>query len=276
MAMPAESAVKSTAPKRRRLQFSLRSLLALTTLVAVGVCGFWVVWPAWQERQLVKRLRADVLSAKNRESAVTAYATLFGHVQRKSLQRLSRDEHRGIALRAAYELCVGQTDPWSYGATLSEASDVQAVLRHDAALVPPIWWICGEQSSPWRQGDSRKPAERCGVRGSMLVLHKDDQHVEVPASAVEKLPESVTRCAFSPTCVFIAECDLHKGSFPISCIDRQTAQLLWRATATGGYSDVELVVRNDELVAWGEGGHMEAFDAATGGVRFTLGDEWLP
>ena len=100
----------SEKPNRRWLQFSLRTLLVVVTLSAVGVGMVWRMWPWWQERVVVSRLRLSVLAAKSSADAGKAYLELLPVAKSERKKSLASDPNANIALKATYELLAVRTE----------------------------------------------------------------------------------------------------------------------------------------------------------------------
>ena len=85
-----------TKPKRRWFRFSLRALLAVVTLAAVGSWAYWVAWPWWQAYREQIGFEAAV-----RELRISGGDSI--HLERLPLQR-SDTTHSTRDINLSYDI----------------------------------------------------------------------------------------------------------------------------------------------------------------------------
>jgi len=273
----------SNRPRRRWWQFTLRGLLALTTLIALGLGYFWQFRPWWQEEAAIARLREEFISAKDSRAAGRAFEALLLGQKRSRLERLARDENPSIALKASFELLADRTDGYAKLSAKAQNKFLRDVEQH-TGLTPPDWWVKSLQDMfPGRGRETFGYADLVHDEES-VILTADGRQLVLSADHVDELGhhsifgDHFSLSVHSPHSYLAVFDDVGFG-YSLYCLDSATGYQVWQARVwaagvdnlggiTGQWSHgAKIEVHGDRVVVWGAGtggSYAEVFDAATG------------
>ncbi|MEX0714351.1 MAG: hypothetical protein WD278_18590, partial [Pirellulales bacterium] len=245
--------------------------------------------------------------ARDLKEAQRSYGALFKAAGRGGLRALRLHQHDGIALQAAWEEVVLTVPEDPEQAERPERLEwFLSFLQRRLRSRPPEWWaemLLDARAhsrydiycpSPKNGAYHAAGLNRLAQHGTMMkmedgkvVLTIGDQSATIPQ---EILPRGYPRVSglITPTRCYVAFHDNDGISYPLACIDRALAKVLWKTEVwAGGHfhgsamGDMRVAVReqNGSVIVFGAGNvmiYVEAFrpDNGVNLFRFAGGTDW--
>jgi hypothetical protein len=239
------------------------------------------------------------------------YRILFGKVGADGIRRLQADTHDGIAIQAAWEevaLTVPEKEPErSVRPDRHKLDWFLGFLEGRGRVKAPEWWAemlldsrANRRDNIYPGSPKDMPDHRAGLDdveaprdttlkrdGDKIILKVRKESVSIPEAILRKCDSGRVCCSVSalitPSRCYIAVHEDVGYSYPLYCIDRLTAKIVWKsevwATWWGGASGVHhmsvaVTEQNNRIVVFGAaatGIHVEAFqrDDGTNLFRFS-------
>ena len=266
-------------PRRTRItQFSLSTLLVSVT-VAAAVLGTMLAWPAWREYLVVQEFRKAVLEATTPTERAEAFAELAKRVKPSSLRRLQQDDDVGLALLAAYWLCV-EREERRYRLSGKRVEAFVASLKERTGLDVPDWWagsvIASRSTVPVSVASGATMMRRAGEN----VILTGGERIIVPQEVYDSRDQhswDTYAATIGPNHGYVYIAREGGRSSTLFCVNADSPIIRWQTTVwalgtyggRGGSRDyaAELTLEDDLVVAWGTTGSescVEAFDVQTG------------
>jgi hypothetical protein len=282
----------------------LIGILVLTAGFAVlaGLNGCMNVADSAEEAD---RLVQDVQAASHPyesglgQGACKAYRALFSKVGPDGVRKLLTHPDDSIAIQAAWEevaLTVPEREP-----RIAVRPDGRKLawflgfLEERGRVQPPLWWSemvldsrANRRDNIYPGNPKEMPYHEAGLdgaqaprdttlkkEGDQVLLKVGSEAVLIPESVLEKTDRGTVLCGVSafvtPTRCYLAVHGDVGYSYPVACIDRSTAKVIWKSevwgTWWGGATGIHFMwvavtEQHDRIVVFGAGTtgiHVEAF-----------------
>lgn len=242
---------------------------------------------------------SEILNANMALDAGLCYRTLFAEVGIEGLEALRNSHHDSIAIQAAWEevaLTVPEEEgPEVYRPDQQKLNWFHGFVAGRARVSMPSWWTdvvldarAHRRDNIFPGSPTEEPYHKAGLKyvrapcdtkieqvGDGLVLHVRDESIRIPEWGITKYYRHVS-ALFTPECCYIAVHDDRGHPYTLACVDRSSAEIVWRAEVWGswwghstgvGRAWVTVTEQNDRVVVFGAastGIHVEAFQSSDG------------
>jgi hypothetical protein len=270
-------------------------------LLAVAPPG-WRAQPPEQTESVIQKLAAEIATAESSSEAVKGYAKLFKTPTPELTRQLKGLPQDGIALRAAWEEAILKGKIREDSTKLDRQVAIARFLgfvEGRLGISLPVWWeeaihkAGNEGKGHIGPGLPKNPYHHVASgrwefdmpNGQSISRTDDsttisfcDETMSIPKALVDEVIGGRMSVLIEKDRCFVASHNTLGYSYPLTCLDRKTGKLLWKASvwdwasripgATGTwYEYVSVVGKNDRVYVIGTGVHnfyIDAFDQKTG------------